>query len=90
MGAVGSLIYIPFLGDFGPIMGGALTGYMPLRGDYDVEHDNDAELVLADMEFLAADDTPAERALKLRVVQIYNAKARAARLALSLCLSPPL
>lgn len=27
MGAVGSLIYIPFLGDFGPIMGGALTGY---------------------------------------------------------------
>ena len=27
MGAVGSVIYIPFLGDFGPIMGGALTGY---------------------------------------------------------------
>ena len=26
-GAVGAFINIPFLGDFGPIMGGALTGY---------------------------------------------------------------
>ena len=26
-GAVGAFIRIPFLGDFGPIMGGALTGY---------------------------------------------------------------
>lgn len=28
-----------------------VSGYMPLRGDFDVEHDNDAELILADMEF---------------------------------------
>jgi len=26
-GAVGAFIYIPILGDFGPILGGALTGY---------------------------------------------------------------
>ena len=26
-GAVGAFINIPFLGDFGPILGGALTGY---------------------------------------------------------------
>ena len=31
--------------------GAQLAGYMPLRGDFDVEHDNDAELLLADMEF---------------------------------------
>ena len=28
-----------------------ILGYMPLRGDFDVEFDNDAELFLAEMEF---------------------------------------
>lgn len=50
-----------------------LAGYMPLRGDFDVEYDNDAELILADMEFLE-DDHPTERELKLRMIDIYNAK----------------
>ncbi|CAK4072400.1 unnamed protein product [Aphanomyces euteiches] len=54
-------------------MGSALAGYMPLRGDFDVEHDNDAELILADMEF-HEDDHPTERELKLKVISIYNAK----------------
>ncbi|EQC39057.1 hypothetical protein SDRG_03265 [Saprolegnia diclina VS20] len=54
-------------------MGGALAGYMPLRGDFDVEHENDAELILADMEF-HDDDHPTERELKLKVIAIYNAK----------------
>ncbi|OQS03942.1 transcriptional adapter 2-alpha [Thraustotheca clavata] len=54
-------------------MGGALAGYLPLRGDFDVEHDNDAELILADMEF-HDDDHPTERELKLKVISIYNAK----------------
>ncbi|KAF0682912.1 Aste57867_25000 [Aphanomyces stellatus] len=54
-------------------MGSALAGYMPLRGDFDVEHDNDAELILADMEF-NDDDHPTERELKLKVISIYNAK----------------
>jgi len=28
-----------------------IAGYLPLRGDFDVEHDNNAEFMLADMEF---------------------------------------
>lgn len=28
-----------------------ITGYMPKRRDFDVEFDNDAELLLAEMEF---------------------------------------
>lgn len=28
-----------------------IVGYMPKRGDFDVEYDNDAELLLAEMEF---------------------------------------
>jgi len=28
---------------------------MPLRGDFDVEYDNDAELLLAEMEFTGID-----------------------------------
>lgn len=50
-----------------------LAGYMPLRGDFDVEYDNEAELVLADMEF-SEDDHPTERELKLKVIEIYNQK----------------
>ncbi|KAI9914682.1 hypothetical protein PsorP6_007669 [Peronosclerospora sorghi] len=50
-----------------------LAGYMPLRGDFDVEYDNEAEVILADMEF-SESDQPAERELKLKVIQIYNRK----------------
>lgn len=50
-----------------------LAGYMPLRGDFDVEYDNEAEIILADMEFSDADH-PTERELKLKVIQIYNQK----------------
>lgn len=56
-----------------PSGGSELSGYMPLRGDFDVEYDNEAELILADMEF-ADDDHPTERELKLKVIEIYNAK----------------
>lgn len=49
----------------------AIPGYMPLRGDFDVEHDNDAEHILADMEIDPSDD-PAETELKLLVVEVYN------------------
>jgi hypothetical protein len=48
------------------IPGAQVAGYMPLRGDFDVEHDNDAERLIADMEF-ASTDTPAEHRLKLDV-----------------------
>ena len=81
-----------------------VAGYLPLRGDFDVEHDNDAEMILADMEFtgksIGCDVAPSssssrcapstnaratdvrraegehatETELKLKVIEIYNAK----------------
>ncbi|EKU20936.1 histone acetyltransferase complex component, partial [Nannochloropsis gaditana CCMP526] len=51
----------------------AIPGYMPLRGDFDVEHDNEAELILAEMEILP-DEDPAEKQLKLMVVDVFNRK----------------
>lgn len=53
--------------------GSDLPGFIPLREDFDVEHENDAEHLLADMEF-SPDDHPSERALKLQVISIYNKK----------------
>jgi transcriptional adapter 2-alpha len=53
--------------------GADLPGYMPLRGDFDYEYENDAEVLLADMEF-EEDDHPSERELKLQVIKIYNRK----------------
>ncbi|UKJ88181.2 transcriptional adaptor [Theileria orientalis] len=50
-----------------------IIGYWPLRGDFDIEYDNDAELILADMEF-RPDDTPEQIELKLSVIEIYNSK----------------
>jgi hypothetical protein len=58
-------------GEKGPVASDVIPGYMPLRGDFDVEHDNDAEQVLADMEFSPQDDE-SERRLKLMVVEVYN------------------
>jgi hypothetical protein len=55
--------------------GSDLAGFLPLRQDFDVEHENDAELLLADMEFLP-DEHPSERELKLQVIRIYNSKLK--------------
>ncbi len=52
---------------------GYLVGYIPNRGDFDTEWENDAELTLADMEF-KEEDTRWERDLKLKVIEIYNSK----------------
>lgn len=48
-----------------------LSGYNFKRQEFEVEYDNDAEQLLADMEFKEA-DTDAERELKLRVLRIYS------------------
>ncbi|KAL7600596.1 transcriptional adapter ADA2 [Lactuca sativa] len=48
-----------------------LTGYNFKRQEFEVEYDNDAEQLLADMEFKET-DTEAERELKLRVLRIYS------------------
>ncbi|KAF9664382.1 hypothetical protein SADUNF_Sadunf16G0012800 [Salix dunnii] len=48
-----------------------LSGYNPKRQEFDPEYDNDAEQLLAEMEFKNT-DTEEERELKLRVLRIYS------------------
>ncbi|TKY47885.1 Transcriptional adapter ADA2 [Spatholobus suberectus] len=48
-----------------------LSGYSFKREEFDVEYDNDAEQVLADMEFKDT-DTEAEHEMKLHVLHIYS------------------
>lgn len=48
-----------------------LSGYNSKREEFEIEYDNDAEQVLADMEFKET-DTESERLLKLQVLQIYS------------------
>jgi transcriptional adapter 2-alpha len=59
--------------DIHTLSGSELAGYMPRRGDFDIEWDNDAEALLANMEF-SANDAPNDRQLKLQIIEIYNAK----------------
>ena len=44
---------------------------MPKRGDFEVEYDNDAELLLAEMEF-NEDDSQEEKQMKFNLIDIYN------------------
>ncbi|XP_065881695.1 transcriptional adapter ADA2-like isoform X2 [Euphorbia lathyris] len=48
-----------------------LSGYNFKRQEFEIEYDNDAEQLLADMEFKDT-DTKADRELKLRVLRIYS------------------
>ncbi|MED6159748.1 hypothetical protein PIB30_045142 [Stylosanthes scabra] len=48
-----------------------LSGYSFKREEFEIEYDNDAEQVLADMEFKDT-DTEAEREMKLQVLRIYS------------------
>ena len=48
-----------------------LVGFMPLRGEYDTEWEDEYEKYIADVEFLPT-DTPDERAHKLQVLAAYN------------------
>uniref|UniRef100_A0A5B7BM05 Transcriptional adapter n=1 Tax=Davidia involucrata TaxID=16924 RepID=A0A5B7BM05_DAVIN len=57
-------------GDEGPSMT-ELSGYNSKRQEFEIEYDNDAEQLLADMEFKDSDND-AERELKLRVLRIYS------------------
>ncbi|XP_047946606.1 transcriptional adapter ADA2b isoform X2 [Salvia hispanica] len=47
------------------------SGYNPKRQEFDPEYDNEAEQLLADMEFKET-DTDEEHQLKLRVLRIYS------------------
>ncbi|KAF3451211.1 hypothetical protein FNV43_RR07304 [Rhamnella rubrinervis] len=59
----------PNLGNDGSLV--ELSGYNPKRQEFDPEYDNDAEQLLADMEF-KDNDTEEEREIKLRVLRIYS------------------
>ena len=50
-----------------------ILGYMPKRGDFEQEYDQDADLLLADMEFFD-DDTEDDIKLKNDVIDLYNAR----------------
>lgn len=47
------------------------SGYIPKRQEFDPEYDNDAEQLLADMEF-KENDSEEERLLKVKVLRIYS------------------
>lgn len=57
-------------GEEGPSMT-ELSGYNFKRQEFEIEYDNDAEQLLADMEFKDT-DTNAEHELKLQVLRIYS------------------
>jgi transcriptional adapter 2-alpha len=57
------------------LAGHDLPGFLPLRGDYDYEYENDAERMLSEMEF-THDEHPSEKALKLQIIGIYNHKLK--------------
>lgn len=48
-----------------------IVGYWPKREEFDVEFLNEAEIEIAELEFLD-DDTPEDTELKLNVLKIYN------------------
>ncbi len=50
-----------------------VLGYWPKREEFDVEYSNDAELEIAELEFLE-EDTPEEYRLKMDILNVYNAQ----------------
>jgi transcriptional adapter 2-alpha len=50
-----------------------ILGYWPKREEFDIEYLNDAELEIAELEFLE-NDTPEEIKLKHNVLKVYNAQ----------------
>jgi hypothetical protein len=69
----GPRVLPPRAEDVKKIPGAELAGFMPRRGDFDVEWDNDADKLLEDMEF-SPSDSQEERDIKIRVIEIYNSK----------------
>lgn len=57
-----------------------IAGFMPLRGEFETEHENDAEVAIKDLQF-TEEDSPAERQLKFTMLDIYSTvlERRAAR-----------
>jgi len=59
--------------DIKSLPGAELAGFMPRRGDFDIEWDNEAENILAEMEFFVTDSCE-DKALKIKIIEIYNTK----------------
>jgi hypothetical protein len=59
--------------DIPTLTGSELAGFMPRRGDFDVEWENNAEEAIADMEFIPG-ESEQDRQIKLQVLAIYNSK----------------
>lgn len=53
------------------VKAGVLEGYMPLRGDFDVEWDDEAENLIADLS-IGPHDTEEELELKMRLLDNYD------------------
>ncbi|KAL3899190.1 MAG: hypothetical protein SGCHY_002216 [Lobulomycetales sp.] len=49
-----------------------ISGYMPARGEFDTEYENEAEISVREMVFDPVNDTPEEARLKSAVLSIYN------------------
>jgi hypothetical protein len=74
MNQIGSPTVLPPRPDDTMCLPGAdLAGFMPRRGDFDIEWENEAETSLADMEF-SQGDPPQDKQLKLQVLEIYCQK----------------
>jgi hypothetical protein len=71
LGQIGSpTVLPPRPEDTAHLPGADLPGFMPRRGDFDIEWDNDAEQSLAEIEF-SQGDLPQDKQLKLQVMDIY-------------------
>jgi hypothetical protein len=69
----GPTVLPPRPDDIAAMSGAELAGFMPRRGDFDVEWENDAEQAVADMEFIAG-ESEEDKHLKLQVLAIYNSR----------------
>lgn len=50
-----------------------IAGFMPFRKEFETEYDNDAELIVKDMQF-SEEDVKMDAELKLAILDIYNNK----------------
>ena len=74
MNQVGSPTVLPPRPEDSEVLPGAdLVGFMPRRGEFDIEWENEAESALADMEFLPS-DSQQDKDLKVQVLEIYYQK----------------
>ena len=69
----GPKVLPPRAEDVKKLPGAELAGFMPRRGDFDIEWDHDADKLLEDMEFLPT-DTVDDREIKIKVIEIYNSR----------------